>query len=77
MKVTGNPKTAQRLANNMDVDASTVFDGESLESVGNRIYNRLLSVASGERTAAELRRLEEFAINELQPNELAKLRGGR
>lgn len=76
MKVTGNPKTARRLSNNMDVDASTVFDGESLESVGDRIYDRLLSVASGERTAAELRRLEEFAINELQPNELAKLRGG-
>ncbi|WP_254271323.1 UxaA family hydrolase [Haloarcula marina] len=76
IKVTGNPKTAERLANNMDVDASTVIEGESLESVGDRIYEKLLSVASGERTAAEQRRLEEFAINELQPNELEKLRGG-
>ena len=75
IKVTGNPKTAERLANNMDVDASTVIDGESLDSVGERIYEKLLDVASGERTAAELRRLEEFAINELQPNELAELRG--
>lgn len=74
IKVTGNPKTAERLSNNMDVDASTVIDGESLDSVGNRIYEKLLSVASGERTAAEVRRLEEFAINELQPNELEKLR---
>ncbi|NHN49424.1 UxaA family hydrolase [Halostella sp. JP-L12] len=76
IKVTGNPKTADRLASNMDVDASTVIDGEPIDSVGDRIYERLLSVASGERTAAERRRLEEFAINELQPNELAELRGG-
>ena len=74
IKVTGNPKTAERLANNMDVDASTVIEGESLDAVGERIYETLLSVASGERTAAEVRRLEEFAINELQPNELADLR---
>lgn len=76
IKVTGNPKTADRLANNMDVDASTVIDGESIGSVGKRLYETLLAVASGERTAAEVRRLEEFAINELQPNELAKLEGG-
>jgi altronate dehydratase large subunit len=75
IKVTGNPKTADRLANNMDVDASTVIGGESIGSVGERIYGKLLSVASGERTAAERRQLEEFAINELQPNELAERRG--
>jgi altronate dehydratase large subunit len=45
------------------------------QPVGDRIYEKLLSVAGGERTAAELRRLEEFAINEIQPNELEKLRG--
>ncbi|MBX0297038.1 UxaA family hydrolase [Haloarcula nitratireducens] len=75
IKVTGNPQTADRLSNNMDVDASTVFDGESIDSVGERIYQTLLAVASGQQTAAELRRLEEFAINELQPNELRELRG--
>jgi len=30
IKVTGNPKTYERMANNMDVNASTVIDGESL-----------------------------------------------
>jgi len=75
IKVTGNPETADRLSNNMDVDASTVINGESLETVGDRVYEKLVSVASGERTAAERHRLEEFAINELQPNELAQ-RGG-
>jgi altronate dehydratase large subunit len=73
IKVTGNPKTWDRMANNMDVDASTVFDGESIGSVGERVFETLLSVADGERTEAERRRLEEFAINEIQPNELASL----
>ncbi|ELY98370.1 Altronate dehydratase [Natrialba aegyptia DSM 13077] len=75
IKVTGNPKTADRLAANMDVDASGIIDGEPIDSVGDRIYRTLLDVASGERTAAERRQLEEFAVNELQPNELAELRG--
>jgi altronate dehydratase large subunit len=74
IKVTGNPKTGERLASNMDIDVSTILEGESIESAGDRVYDLLLEVASGERTAAELRRLEEFAINELQPNELAQLR---
>lgn len=75
IKVTGNPETGKRLANNMDVDASSVFDGESIDAVGERIYESLIAVASGEPTAAERHRLREFAINELQPNELARLRG--
>ncbi|MFC6730638.1 galactonate dehydratase, partial [Natronoarchaeum mannanilyticum] len=75
IKVTGNPKTADRLAANVDVDASDVIDGEPIDAVGERIYETLLAVAGGERTAAERRRPEEFAVNELQPNELAELRG--
>ncbi|QLC35256.1 UxaA family hydrolase (plasmid) [Halarchaeum sp. CBA1220] len=71
IKVTGNPKTWERMANNMDVNASTVIDGESIESVGERVYDELLAVADGKRTEAEKRGLEEFAVNEVQPQELA------
>jgi len=73
IKVTGNPKTWGTMANNMDVNASTVIEGDSLSAVGKRIYGKLLRVADGERTEAERRRLEEFAINEIQPNEIAEL----
>ncbi len=72
MKVTGNPKTWEKMSNNMDVNAGTVFDGESIESVGDRIYEFLLDVADGRPTEAERRRLEEFAINEIQPRELGE-----
>ncbi|WP_226013350.1 UxaA family hydrolase [Halomicrobium salinisoli] len=75
IKVTGNPATWDEMASNMDVNAGTVIEGDSLSTVGDRIYDTLLSVADGKRTAAERRRLEEFAINEIQPNELAELRG--
>ena len=74
IKVTGNPKTWSEMANNMDVNASTIIGGESLFAVGERTYGKLLSVADGERTEAERRRLEEFAINEIQPTEIAELR---
>ncbi|WP_331233328.1 UxaA family hydrolase [Natronorarus salvus] len=75
IKVTGNPKTWERLSNNVDFDASTVISGESLEGVGERLFDLLLEVASGRPTEAEYRRLEEFAINEIQPEELVGLRG--
>lgn len=74
IKVTGNPKTWSRMSNNMDINASTVIQGDSLESVGKRVFQTLMDVADGERTEAERRRLEEFAINEIQPVE-HKLRG--
>ena len=74
IKVTGNPRTWRKLASNIDVNASTVLSGESLDAVGERVFERLLEVASGRRTQAEHRRLEEFAINEIQPQELVGLR---
>lgn len=73
IKVTGNPTTWDEMSNNMDVNASTVIGGEPLETVGERVYHELLAVADGKRTAAENRNLEEFAINEVQPQELAEV----
>ncbi|MFC6823701.1 UxaA family hydrolase [Halopelagius fulvigenes] len=70
IKVTGNPKTWEKMSNNVDVNAGTVFDGESVESVGERVFETLVDVADGRRTESEHRRLEEFAINEIQPQEL-------
>jgi len=71
IKVTGNPKTWEKMSNNIDVNAGTVFDGESIDSVGERVFETLVDVAGGRQTESERRRLEEFAINEIQPEELA------
>jgi len=70
IKVTGNPQTYEKMANNMDIDASGILKGESLSSVGEQIFNKIVQISNGMPTEAERRGLEEFAINEIQQNEL-------
>lgn len=54
MKVTGNPKTAETMADDIDVDVSGIITGsESLESAGKRLFSEIIEVASGKRTRAE------------------------
>jgi altronate dehydratase large subunit len=73
VKVTANPGTYERMQDNMDFDASGVLRGDSVASQGADLYDRILSVADGELTAAERHRMREFAINDVPPNELAEL----
>ena len=54
IKVTGNPRTAQRLADHIDVDVSSITKGEdTLEKAGKRIFQELLNVAAGKATKSE------------------------
>jgi len=54
IKVTGNPQTAQRLRDHIDVDVSSLIRGEELlEKAGERIFHRLLKAADGELTKSE------------------------
>jgi altronate dehydratase large subunit len=73
IKVTGNPNTFERMGENMDVDASRVLRGESAETVGRDLFETVLGVADGELTAAERHRMQEFAINDIPPNEITQL----
>ncbi|GAA0239336.1 UxaA family hydrolase [Haladaptatus pallidirubidus] len=70
IKVTGNPGTWKKMQDNMDVDASTIIQGEGIDAVGERVYKTIRAVANGQQTDAERRQLQEFAINEIQPKEL-------
>lgn len=69
IKVCGNPQTWGRMANNMDINASRLFAGDSIADIGDRIYEKLLAVADGQPTESERRGLEEFAINAIHPLE--------
>ncbi|MDH5201212.1 MAG: UxaA family hydrolase, partial [Candidatus Bathyarchaeota archaeon] len=63
LKVTGNPKTYERMRDNMDVNAGTVLDGsESLRSVGERIFGAVVEVASGRKTKAEALGYQDFIV---------------
>ncbi|PZO06392.1 MAG: galactonate dehydratase [Alphaproteobacteria bacterium] len=54
LKIASNARLADWMAEDIDVDASGVLNGESLDSVGETIFQRLLSLASGEPSASEI-----------------------
>ena len=55
IKISGNPLTASRGFDDLDVDVSDIMTGEmSIEEGGQKIYKELLAVANGRYTFAEL-----------------------
>lgn len=67
VKVTGNPRTAERLRDNVDVDVSPMLHGESLEAAGNRLLDFTRAVASGRYTKAEILGDVDIAISRIEP----------
>ncbi|SHN26866.1 UxaA family hydrolase [Gracilibacillus kekensis] len=64
VKVCGNPKMADIMKDNIDINAGKIITGEkSIEGVGRELYDYILKVASGEKTKAEIFGFQEFAIN--------------
>ncbi|MGO9239503.1 MAG: UxaA family hydrolase [Bryobacteraceae bacterium] len=54
VKIASNTSMFRRMRDNMDLNAGRILDGEaSLEEVGREIFDLLLEVASGKRTASE------------------------
>ena len=63
IKITGNPKTYKNLEDNMDINAGTILDGgESLNSVGRRIFDEMVSVANGKKTKAEALGFKDYVV---------------
>jgi len=68
IKVTGNARTAQTMADNIDVDVSAILTaGESFDAAARRLFSEVLEVASGRPTAAERLGHREFAIHRRNP----------
>jgi altronate dehydratase large subunit len=68
IKITGNARTAQTMADNTDLDVSGVIsDGESFEQAAERLFNEVIEVSSGRPTAAERLGHREFAIHRRNP----------
>lgn len=54
LKIASNSYTYRRMPDNMDVNAGRIADGDAtVEEVGRELFERLLRVASGEKTRAE------------------------
>ena len=53
IKVATNSTMYERMADDMDLNAGTVLEGESLASAGRRIFEMVLAVAGGQTTKSE------------------------
>ena len=63
IKITGNPSTYEMMPDNMDINAGTILDGsESLNSVGQRIFNMIVQTANGRQTKAEALGYKDFIV---------------
>ena len=61
IKVASNSRIANAMADNIDINAGTIVDGtETVREVGQRIFDTLLRVSSGEKTKSELLGHREF-----------------
>ena len=70
IKIATNTPMYQHMEADMDINAGTILDGvETLEQVGRRIFEKIVSVAAGEKTKSELAGIgdEEFAPWPLGP----------
>jgi altronate hydrolase len=54
IKLATNSQIYERMIDDMDVNCGDVLDGVSIAAKGREIFDRVLRVASGERTRSEL-----------------------
>ena len=52
----------ERMEDDMDINAGRIIDGASVEEVGSEIFEKIVAVASGEKTKSEAQGIgdEEF-----------------
>lgn len=61
IKIASNSRIADRMADNIDINAGTIVDGQtSIQDVGQNIFETIRRVASGERTKSEMLGHQEF-----------------
>ena len=63
IKVATNSPLYNHMLGDMDINAGSVLDGVPVEEVGREIFEKILAVASGEKTKSEINGVgeEEFA----------------
>ena len=63
IKVATNTPVYERMIDDMDLNAGTILEGESVESAGRRLFDLILETASGTQTKSEQQGVgeEEFA----------------
>lgn len=68
IKITANAETYKKMSDNIDIDASSIINGEkSIDQVGEEIFQEILEVANGKLTKAESLGHKEFGIYKIAP----------
>ncbi|WP_376768661.1 UxaA family hydrolase [Paenibacillus foliorum] len=68
IKIATNTRMFENMSDNMDMNAGTIIEGkESVQDVGQRIYDEVLQVATGKMTKAEILKQYDFGINRIGP----------
>lgn len=63
IKVCANPESYRKMKDNIDIDASTIIEGtETIQQVGEKIFEEMLKVINGKLTKAESLKHREFGI---------------
>ncbi|MDU2063647.1 MAG: UxaA family hydrolase [Sporomusaceae bacterium] len=65
LKLTGNKDTYECMKDNIDFDASPVFQGVAIESLGEKLLHEVLAVANGKIVKAEALGFNDIAISRL------------
>jgi altronate dehydratase large subunit len=69
IKITGNRQTYLKMKDNLDIDVSEILRGKgSIREAGNRIFDEMISVASGKLTKAEKLGQRDFCIFKMNPD---------
>lgn len=70
LKLATNTMMYETMRDDMDINCGTILDGESLQSVGERIYRMVIDTASGKETQSEI---NGFGDNEFVPWQLGAI----
>ena len=68
IKVSTTTQLFERMNDNIDLDAGSIITGvETVDQVGCRLFQEIISVASGKQTKAEILGFNDFAIHRIGP----------
>lgn len=67
IKISSNSKTFSKMPSFIDLDAGGILNGQSISEVADTIFQLLMDVAGGEKTASEKWSNGEIAINRIAP----------
>jgi altronate dehydratase large subunit len=68
IKIATNTAIFEKMGDNIDLNAGTIIEGkETLQSVGQRLFDEMLQVCSGKLTKAEILKQHDFGIWRIGP----------